>query len=159
MRTQLKSGFSRQMDVDAAGPGLQFPSRCLLAFDLNSAASGVHANTAVQARCVNRSAARGCLEVAFDIAQRDAARTGVDFNSAGYSLNRLATRAAVGAHVRFGRHDDFIADRNIALQIAVGDSSDADRLTGLLNGRIRFKAADGILSIAIRPKPVVAGAN
>ena len=56
VRGQLKSGVSRQMYVDPTGTGLQFPSRGLLAFHLNSAASRAHSQATAQARGVNGAA-------------------------------------------------------------------------------------------------------
>ena len=63
------------------------------------------------------------------------------------------------ANVGLGGHGDFIADRNVVLQVSARDSPDANRLSRLFDGRIRFNPADNVFNISIRPPPVASGAD
>src|SRR5262245_53662048 len=69
---QIEFGICWEVDVDAARTGLQFPSSCLFALHVDSAAPRIHPQAAANACSVNRSAPCGCIDITFDVSQRNA---------------------------------------------------------------------------------------
>ena len=144
MRIEGVGSIRRQVERDAARPGLDAHVGSGDLLHLDAAAAGLGAHLAADRIGLDVSTARLRVQASARALDANAARSRLRPNGAVNASDRLVTRPRLRVDTRVGGYHELIADGDVAVCRIVIGFADADDVAGLYDWRRRFDLSDAL---------------